>query len=99
HCPSPNCFEVVRPSAHAVAGEFVRNIGLDELRGSDVAVAARDIAAPPLGQPTSVEGRCMFRLDPQCGVVVGNGVLALTYPEVDEAATVDVIEAAVAHLH
>jgi hypothetical protein len=58
-------------SLHAVAGKGFHNAAVDGLRGGDVGIAARRVAAPELGQPASVERVGIVGVLRQRGVVIG----------------------------
>src|SRR5215475_14144588 len=64
-------------SANAVAGEFLGDVGLDRLRLSNIEIAAGDIVNLDLGQAAAIERVCPFGIDPQCGVIVRNGLARL----------------------
>src|SRR5262245_65469818 len=64
-------------SPNAVAGEFLGDVGLNRLGRGNVLVAPCGIVGPDLGNATAVEGGWPVRLDPQRGVIVGNGFARL----------------------
>src|SRR5262249_62407100 len=77
------------PSANAVGCKFVGDVGLDQLRCGNIAVAAGGIAAAQLGYSPSVQRRGVLRIDTQRRVVVGDGVIVLTHLQIDQAPTVE----------
>jgi hypothetical protein len=64
-------------SPYPVACELLGDVRLESLRVGDVAVAADAVAAPDSGDAAAVERGRQLRIDPQRGVVVGNGVAEL----------------------
>ena len=72
--------------SHAVAREFIGNVGLDRRCGGNVGVAALDVALPQLDYAAAIEGTRMFRGDLERRVVVDDRIGELTKLEIGKAA-------------
>src|SRR5215475_10155525 len=62
-------------SFHSILRKVVGNIRFNRLRGSEICVTARLPASLNLRYATTVERICEPGVEPECGVVVGDGLV------------------------
>src|SRR5262245_7984951 len=79
-------------SFYSIIFELAGDVLVDRLGGGDVGISAGGIAVAQLGLAAAEQGRGVFRVDPERGVVVGDGTGRQPDLQVDETAAVEGVD-------
>src|ERR1700694_3074119 len=96
-CAQASRFPLTIPAAsvadgsfHAVAGQFLGDVGLNQFRQRDIAVAATAVAFPPFHDSAAVKRAAELRIEGERRVVVEKRAVELAEPQIGNAPCVEI---------
>src|SRR5262245_24626693 len=70
-------------------GEFIGNLRVDGFGRRYIAVPLRGLAGAQLADSAPIEGAGLVRLDPQRGVIIGDGQAVEIEPQINQTSAVE----------